>query len=61
LNKRKEEAKKKEWTGPELTYLAKLMIKYPGALKNRWQQISDSLGDRFSIKDIIAKAKSLEA
>lgn len=34
--KQKEESKKGEWTAEELSDLSKAVIKYPGAVANRW-------------------------
>ena len=43
-SKKVEEAKKGDWTAEELSLLTKAIIKYPGAIPNRWKVITDFIG-----------------
>ena len=42
--KKQEESKKGDWTSEELTALSKGVIKYPGAVPNRWKLITEFIG-----------------
>ena len=39
--KKQEEQKKGDWTQEELSKLAKAIVKYPGAIPNRWKVITE--------------------
>ena len=43
-SKKVEEAKKGDWTAEELSLLTKAIIKYPGAIPNRWKVITEFIG-----------------
>jgi hypothetical protein len=42
--KQEEESKKGEWTMEELSNLSKAIVKYPGAIPNRWKVITEYIG-----------------
>lgn len=53
------EAKKDEWTLEELSLLSKAIVKYPGAIPNRWKIITDYIETDKTQKQVIAKAQEL--
>ena len=61
---KQDESKKKEevkdnWTSEELSLLSKAIVKYPGALPNRWKVITEHIGTGKTQKQVIAKAQEL--
>jgi len=52
--------KEKPWTDDELSNLAKGLIKYPGGVSNRWEQIADLLPGR-TTKEIANKVKEVKS
>eukprot|EP01121_Diplochlamys_sp_Union-15-3_P015568 TRINITY_DN5170_c0_g2_i5.p1 TRINITY_DN5170_c0_g2~~TRINITY_DN5170_c0_g2_i5.p1 ORF type:complete len:489 (-),score=142.65 TRINITY_DN5170_c0_g2_i5:40-1470(-) len=48
------------WTPEELGLLAKAIIKFPGGVSARWQQIHSFLGGTKSIKEIVKKVAKLK-
>jgi single-stranded DNA-specific DHH superfamily exonuclease len=42
--KKQEDQKKGDWTPDELSKLAKAIVKYPGAIPNRWKVITEFIG-----------------
>jgi hypothetical protein len=59
------EAAKKEqesvWTPEELSALAKAIIRFPGGAVNRWENIAHYMNHSKSVKEIIAKVKSIKS
>lgn len=51
--KKLEETKKGDWTSEELTALSKAVIKYPGAVPNRWKLITEFVGTDKTQKQVI--------
>ena len=43
-SKKVEETKKGDWTAEELSLLTKAIVKYPGAIPNRWKVITEFIG-----------------
>ena len=54
--KKLEESKKCDWTADELSKLSKAIVKYPGAIPNRWKIITDFIDTDKTQKQVIAKA-----
>jgi hypothetical protein len=44
------------WTSEELQNLSKGVIKYPGAVPNRWKLITEFIGTDKTQKQVIGKA-----
>lgn len=53
------ETKKDDWTHEELSLLSKAIVKYPGAIPNRWKIITDYIETDKTQKQVIAKAQEL--
>jgi hypothetical protein len=50
------EQKKDNWTADEISSLSKAIVKYPGAIPNRWKHITEFVGGDKTQKQVIAKA-----
>eukprot|EP01120_Amphizonella_sp_Union-15-10_P015022 TRINITY_DN756_c0_g1_i2.p1 TRINITY_DN756_c0_g1~~TRINITY_DN756_c0_g1_i2.p1 ORF type:complete len:511 (+),score=167.07 TRINITY_DN756_c0_g1_i2:320-1852(+) len=48
------------WTTEELALLTKAIVRFPGGVSGRWQQIQGYLGGSKTIKQIVAKVKKLK-
>jgi len=48
------------WTSDELTWLIKAIARFPGGSTNRWEQIAEYMGHTKSVKEIIAKVRSIK-
>jgi DnaJ family protein C protein 2 len=62
--RRAEEARKEQesaWTPEELSSLAKAIIRFPGGSMNRWENIAQYMNNTKTIKEIIAKVKTVKA
>ena len=55
----KKQTKKKTWTKEDVHILTQAMNKFPAGLANRWGVITEHLGDKFSKKEVIAKAQRI--
>ena len=45
-----------QWSIEELSALSRAIVKYPGAIPNRWKVITDAIGTSKTQKQVIAKA-----
>ena len=57
--KQQEESKKNDWTLDELSALSKAIVKYPGAIPDRWKLITEFVGGGKAQKQVISKAQEL--
>ncbi|XP_059200725.1 dnaJ homolog subfamily C member 1 isoform X2 [Centropristis striata] len=57
-DRRTTKKKATDWTEDELSFLSRLMVKFPGGTPGRWEKIAHELGR--SVSDVTAKVKQVK-